>query len=85
MHRQQRRVLRLREHVLNKESGEDVRLRKAEMKRTELVEEEAKQEDFPAYEDVVKADIRKMLDDKDIEYNERDNKSELYELLVGSD
>lgn len=48
-------------------------------------EEEVKKEEFPAYDDVVKADIRKMLDDKGIEYNERDNKSELYELLVGSD
>ena len=46
---------------------------------------EPKKVEVPAYDDVVKADIRDLLDDKGIEYNERDNKTVLYELLVGSD
>lgn len=38
-----------------------------------------------AYNDVTKSDIRDLLSEKGIEYNSRDNKVELYDLLLGSE
>lgn len=38
-----------------------------------------------AYNDITKAEIGQLLEDKGIEYNARDTKRELYNLLLGSD
>lgn len=37
------------------------------------------------YDEVTIADITKLLDDRGIDYNSRDTKQELYDLLLGSD
>lgn len=66
MDRYQRRVLRLREHVLGKTKQEDV-----------------KQEETFDYDNATKADITALLDEREIEYNARDTKQDLYDLLQG--
>lgn len=64
MDRYEKRVLRLREHVLSHSSNGAAESN---------------------YNDLTKAEIAESLDEKGIDYNSRDTKKELYELLSGSD
>lgn len=74
MDRQQRRVLRLRNHVMAKSEAPK-----------EPVGKDKGTSNAIAYNDVTKSDIAKMLRKKGISYNKRDTKEELYDLLLGSD
>lgn len=62
MDRYQKRVLKLRNHVLDNQT---------KVEKTQL----------PAFDDLVKRDIKAMLDDGGVEYDERATKKELYEKL----
>lgn len=45
--------------------------------------EEIRFADISEIENVTKAEIMQMLDERDIDYNQRDKKEELYNLLTG--
>ena len=78
MDRYQKRVLRLREHVLSNR-----------MDKVELIgqpTEESKEDgDVIVYDDITKPQIADILSQKGIEHNPRDKKEVLYNLLLGSD
>lgn len=78
MDRYQRRVLKLRNHVLSQET-----------KETDITGKPTKTDEYDsntiAYDDVTRADITKLLDNKRIAYNSKNTKQELYDLLLGSD
>lgn len=78
----EKRVLRLRNHVLSHKT-------KKFIKDIEEAHNMALKENEVArpieYEEITKADIIKMLEEKGIEHNPRDKKEDLYNLLLGSD
>lgn len=78
MDRYQRRVLKLRNHVLNREPTKNNLTEQFTM---------ADKEEYHtiAYDEVTKTDIEQLLTEKDIDYNNRNTKQELYDLLLGSD
>lgn len=78
MDRYQKRVLILRNHVLNNSIGKS----KATQEPIKEVKEDV---NTIAYEDMTKTEIGELLDEKDIEYSLRDNKAKLIDLLLGSD
>lgn len=78
MNRYQKRVLRLRNHVLNHKTDETDT-------SEQPIREDKEVSNTMGYDDVTIADITKLLDDRGIDYNSRDTKQELYDLLLGSD
>lgn len=77
MDRYQKRVLKLREHVLshNKNNSEVEQPIKEDSGTTNVI----------AYEDMTKADIVELLAKRGIEHNPRHKKETLIDLLLGSD
>lgn len=93
MDRNQRRMLRLREHVLSHKTNLFVKnideAFNMAIEENEVIEKSIVnlKEDSNAivYNELTKAEISELLDDKRIDYNSRDNKEKLVELLLGSD
>lgn len=78
MSRYEKRVLKLRNHVKNKE--------KEKTGLTDSTDTEANKVSHSiAYDEVTKADIAEMLSEKGIRHDEGKTKRELYNLLPGSD
>lgn len=71
-------MLLRRYHKKNKEAQEN----KPSIKPTNDFNEAA---NTIAYDDVTKSDIAKLLRNRGIDYNKRDTKQELYDLLLGSE
>lgn len=75
MDRNQRRVLRLRNHV----QGHNNKVAE------EPTEEVKAVTNTIAYEGMTRAEMSELLTERGIEYNSRDNRDTLIELLIGSD
>ena len=75
MDRYQKRVLRLREHVLKQQS-----------KKNDFTEQPTSEDNRGAntigIDDITKPEIIEILREKGIEYNPRDKKEVLYELMT---
>ncbi len=75
MDRYQKRVLKLREHVLRKQS-----------KKNDLIEQPTIKDNEGAniidIDDITKPEIIEILTQKGIEHNPRDRKEILYELMI---
>ena len=78
MDRNKQRVLRLRNYVLSRNSSNNG----VAEEPTKEVKEDVNVID---YEGMTKAEIGELLTEKGIEYNPRDNKTKLIDLLLGSD
>lgn len=83
MDRYQRRVLRLRKHVLNKKTKEIIADSNGETQYLQGGNKDIN--NIIAYDDITKPDIIVMLTEKGIEHNPGDKKEDLYDLLLGSD